>query len=239
MKRIHLIDRLRGIAILLMIVYHFIFDLWFLGFLGSESTVLEEPVTIVIQRSAQFLFLSLVGTSLFLFAKKNQSNSKIQTKFYRRVAILLLSSIAMSVGSYLFAPNAWIRFGVLHFITVSTILLWPIVNKPIIQVGLISTVLIATPFLAEISQTNKLLSMIGIAPANFATLDHFALFPWLALPLLGLFIANLFEKYNLWKYLQTKNQQNFLNKIGKKSLIIYLLHQPILIGLLQLIIIFF
>ncbi|MHC1596023.1 MAG: heparan-alpha-glucosaminide N-acetyltransferase domain-containing protein [Candidatus Syntropharchaeales archaeon] len=79
---------------------------------------------------------------------------------------------------------------------------------------------------------------LGFRPENFYTLDYFPVFPWFGMVLIGLFLGNVLypnytRMYDLWNNSHSSLVKLFC-AIGRRSLLIYLAHQPILIALLQI-----
>jgi uncharacterized membrane protein len=79
---------------------------------------------------------------------------------------------------------------------------------------------------------------LGVVPNQFSTLDYFPLLPWFGVVLLGVFIGNGVYKNNT-RVFQLKDYSHTivvrgLCFLGRYSLIIYLLHQLIIVGLLYL-----
>jgi len=115
-RRYPLIDGLRGVAIVLMMAYHFTFDLnWF-------KVVHFNFNTDIFWLSARgfivSMFLGLVGVSLYL-ASVHGLNKR---RYWRRIGILVACALGVSVASYLMFPKTMIFFGILHFIIIASLL---------------------------------------------------------------------------------------------------------------------
>ena len=78
---------------------------------------------------------------------------------------------------------------------------------------------------------NLLTAYLGFPNPGFFSTDYFPLFPWFFLFLTGHFLHRLLEEKDLNQRLFSRGQVPVLNWMGRHSLIIYLLHQPVLYGL--------
>ena len=224
-SRIIGLDVFRGWALLLMIIYHFSYDLSYFHIieinLNSSSFFLPFRYMII------SMFLLSVGISLSLVHRKSISWSKLK----KRILLLGLASLAVTVATYIVFPNSWIYFGILHFILLSSLLALPFLNYP--KVALLSAILIfigsATECLTIHPLFNFLQPILHLPPIH--TQDVIALFPWFGVVLIGTVITyyNLHQKIFTQKIFSTNTQLNKLLKfMGQHSLVIYLIHQPIL-----------
>lgn len=241
MARIFEIDFLKGIAVILMIVFHFFF---LSNFMNLSNFNIQSGILYYIAKIAQMLFITLVGINLYLskqnsIKKKKEDNKKL---FYKkqllRSVYLLISGIIISFITYkIFGPEIYIKFGILHFIAISIIVSLPIVNS----VGLILMALCFVYLLIfsktifyELCQSNRLSCFImGIKNIGYSSLDHFNFIDYYPYILLGLLIGNLFYS-NLKSifYIPKKIEKNiFIESVtfaGKYSYIFYLSHFVIL-----------
>ncbi|MFA6972669.1 MAG: heparan-alpha-glucosaminide N-acetyltransferase [Gallionella sp.] len=113
-QRYVVIDALRGFAIVLMIAYHFCFDLNYHGWIHQDFN--NASFWLVARAGIVSLFLLLVGISLVLNAQRTNS-----TSYWHRQAKLLAACIAVSLGSYMMFPQSFIFFGILHFILLASL----------------------------------------------------------------------------------------------------------------------
>lgn len=229
------IDALRGIAIILMVLFHFIYDLVFFDVLQID---VRSGLVLYIGRSAAILFVFLVGVSLTLSYSRNKlSGSQISFKKYlKRGFHIFLWGLVFTMGSWLLFPNEVIIFGILHFIGVAIILSYPLLEYrlPNLVGGLM--ILLLGKLVESFTVDFSWLVWLGFTPANFQTLDYFPLLPWFGVTMLGIFIGNsLYPDYQR-KYEIIDLSSNWLIYVleimGKKSLAIYIVHQPILVFLL-------
>ena len=227
MKRSRVIglDVFRGWALLFMIIYHFNYDLSYFHIteinLNNSNFFLPFRYTII------SMFLLSVGISLSLVHRKSISWRKLK----KRTLLLSLASLAVTVVTYLLFPNSWVYFGILHFILLSSLLALPFLKHP--KVALLSALLIfigsATESLTVHSLFNFLQPILHLPPMY--TEDLVPIFPWFGVVLLGTVIAyyRLHEIIFTKKIFSSNTPLNRLLKfIGQHSLLIYLIHQPIL-----------
>lgn len=232
-KRLWEIDALRGAALVLMVVFHFMFDLNYLGI--AQIAVYEMP-WLLLQRITISLFVLILGASLLLKSEKLKAENKnINVEFAKRAALLFVIAAGISLATWLYAPQQFIAFGIIHFIALSTILAIPFLRFYKLN-ALLGTLLLCASFFVSIPQINTpLLLWLGFAFPGFQSLDYVPLFPWFGLVLLGIYFAKLF--YSEIKISIEKPQNtvtNWLAIAGRNSLLIYLVHQPILIAVLKI-----
>ena len=233
-NRFYELDLLRGIAIILMIFYHALYDLfYFAGF----SVNLWSGVFWFLGRISAFIFIFLVGVCMTISysrAKKNVSNWKLFLKYFKRGAKIFSLGLLITLITYPFLPTGTIYFGILHFIGVSVVLSYFFLEFKRLNVILGLLVIAIGYYLKNLTFKFSSLIFLGFAPENFYTLDYFPLFPWFGVVFLGIFFGNVFysggiRRFNIRDYSLKLKPLLFL---GKNSLIIYFLHQPILIGLI-------
>ncbi len=230
-QRIWEIDFLRGVAIILVVGYHLLFDLGeFVGikrFLGW-STDLSSVAWIIAQHFFAGLFVLLSGTSCTL----TRSN-------VRRGLRLLAVSFAVTAVTYIFDPTSAIYFGILQCLAVSMLLYGAAFEKagPVACAAWGTLVLGLTAFLPTLRKIPALrtdwLLPFGLSSPSFSSFDYFPLLPWLGIFLIGVSLGKSVyaSKRSLlpWRLPPT-----FVNWAGRHSLIIYIAHQPIIMGVLYI-----
>jgi len=216
-NRDHSLDLTRGVAILMMIVFHLIYDLNEFGF--TDIPLTGYWLTTFWRYLIVFLFLSSVGISLVL-AYGQKFNI---VKFSKRMALLGLAALVVSLGTYLMFPNAWVYFGILHLIWASCLIAVPFVRAPNTSL-LIGVVILGLGYfnLPDLSFLRVLFS--NNLPS--ASVDFYPLFPWLSLVFVGIYLG-----HNPWHKRIITFRSPFIQYLGQHSLLIYLLHQVLLFGL--------
>ncbi len=232
MNRLSGLDTLRGVAIVLMITFHISYDLRHFGYINIEITrdIFWVSFRIVIVS----IFLFIVGVSLAL-AYRGGINWR---KLIKRLILLLLSSIFVSLATYIIFPTAWVYFGIIHAIFTFTILSLPFINR-----GYAPLILAVVIFISYYFFTFNMHALFNIiAPIlnlpKYHTVDLVSIIPWFSTVLIGVFVVNLkLENYLFNRELLTNNSiiNRYLKILGTNSLIIYLIHQPILYLIFNLI----
>jgi uncharacterized membrane protein len=230
-SRIVALDVLRGLALFGMFAYHGTFDLAFFGLIAPTIPFLW-PMRIYAHTVA-CLFLALVGVSMALaYDGRFDLN-----KFARRVALLVCACALVSVGTYVFAPQEWIFFGVLHCIAASTLLCAAVLPwRP--RVGFVLGVaLIAAPWLFAAAGIDVPWPMwLGLSAEEPVTLDWRPLLPWSGVAVLAMSGARSEVGKPRLRSLASLDASSpparGLAFFGRHSLAIYLVHQPIFFGAL-------
>ncbi|MCD6227505.1 DUF1624 domain-containing protein [Candidatus Micrarchaeota archaeon] len=231
------IDFLRGIAIILMIIYHFLFDL---NLFEGWSIDTQNGLFLLLGRTSAALFLVLVGISLTLSWSKGEKEKRNNTRhFILRGIKLFLLGLLITIFTWLLLQKEFIIFGVLHFIGVSIILSIPFLKlsaKTNMAIGLM--IIIIGLWLSKMTFPFNHLLWLGFVPQGFNTLDYFPTFPWFGIVLFGVSIGRWTYKgyFRKFKFIKKPNNLiiNMLCYAGKNSLLIYFIHQPILISITYL-----
>ncbi|MDO9181444.1 MAG: heparan-alpha-glucosaminide N-acetyltransferase [Bacteriovorax sp.] len=215
-SRSTLIDAIRGFTIILMIIFHFSFDLNNFGFLKTD--IIHSPFWYAFPRLIVFLFLFAVGMSLTL-----AHHDKIHWKaFWKRFLKICSFALLISVVTYILFPENWIYFGTLHAIALISLMSLPFLKKP--KLALVIALLLFIPSVFF----DKNIPWISLAHGSW---DYISPFPWFGASLLGIFAAHKgLHLINVPHNHLTRS----LNFLGKHSFFIYLTHQPILFGAVYL-----
>lgn len=229
-RRLPLFDVLRGVAIVAMIAYHFAFDLNFFGVFEADF-YLDERL-IAIRNAIVTVFLLLVGISLTLAFR----NGVQWRRYATRLVMLGLSALVVSIGSALLFPQSWIFFGVLHFIFAASVLAlafkrWYRLN---LLFGIVS-IIVGLSFSHPAFDSSSL-NWIGLTTAKPVTEDYVPLLPWFGVVMIGMFLGRLGLRRIDFAILAERQPVTRLSHglawSGRHSLAIYLLHQPVLLGLI-------
>jgi len=211
------LDLMRGIAIIMMIVFHLIYDLNTFGY--TNIPLSNFWLTSYWRYLIVFLFLNAVGISLVIAYGKNFSLNK----FIKRLALLGLAALSVSLGTYILFPDAWVYFGILHLIWTATLIAIIFVQFPKTSLFVAALIFILGYLnLPDLSFFRFLLS--DYLPLS--SVDFYPLFPWIAFVFTGIYLGHnpIYKKVFFMKV-------PFLQLVGQHSLIIYLLHQVILFSL--------
>jgi uncharacterized membrane protein len=231
--RLPLVDALRGFAVAQMIVYHFIYDLNYFGWLDLGMTRNQPWVgwrTAIVSQ-----FLLLVGASLMLRLARRPG----WRDFWLRWAQVAGAAALVSLGSWLMFGPRWIYFGILHFIAAALLIgraLAPLRERNLL---LAAAALAAWLLFGDAAFNATPANIIGFITVKPRTEDYVPLFPWIAVTLAGIGLGSLWQRrgFALARALQPLNARppRLLLLFGTWALTVYLVHQPILIGLLWLV----
>lgn len=222
------VDALRGVAICLMVVYHFCFDLRYYRVIAADFE--RDPFWLGFRALIVTSFLSLVGVSLVL-AERAGIAAAIR---WRRIGVIALCALAVSIGSYLMFPRSFIYFGILHCIAVASVLAWPLVRLPRIAVALGIAVIVAGLSLQAAAFDSRALSWLGFTTMKPRTEDYVPLAPWAGIVLIGIGIGHGLAATGFRALRPLTALPKWLPWLGRHSLVIYMVHQPLLLGLLWL-----
>ena len=233
MERFWEIDFTRGIALVMMLVSNFVTDLQFFANYAAFSLFWWW-----LARITAFIFVFLVGISLNIsYNKAKKEGTANFSKFLKRGLFIFGLGLLITVVTYFTIPQAYIRFGVLHLIGLSIILAYPFMKlKRGVSLWLGLAFIVLGSVLSAITLNTGAFLLIGLTPSGFVSVDYFPLLPWFGVVLCGLYFGKLWyakgeRKFNLKHELSKKNPICFL---GRNTLWIYLIHQPIFIAILYL-----
>ncbi len=227
--RIEAIDVARGVALVAMGVYHFVWDLSFYNFV-PPSTV-YEPGFQYFGHIIAMSFLALVGVSLALAV---QGGFNLRSYLWR-TALVAIAAALVSIGTKIFMPDAFVAFGILHCIVVASLLSLAFLNAPLIVTFGCGIVIILVPLAFKSPAFDALNWFLGIGAIEPRTLDWRPFFPWVGFTLFGLGFAQFVlsrgipDKVSRWR--ASSAFTRFLTFSGRNSLAVYLIHQPILLGM--------
>ncbi len=234
--RIELIDALRGVAVFLMVFHHFFYDLcWLLGdwtaeVFGSRWVLFSNPV---------FDFLHYIFAGLFIFLAG--LSCRLSRSNLRRGTICFAIAMAMTFVTSLPLIDSPIRFGVLHLLGLSMMIYGLAADKNVprfLRLGIYLALFAASIWLTSSVSTEEIakwLFPLGWTYPGFYSADYFPLFPWLFVFLVGSWAGYYVADKKLPARFYDRKGVPFFSWLGKKALIIYIIHQPILYGLVMLI----
>ncbi|HEY6135917.1 MAG TPA: heparan-alpha-glucosaminide N-acetyltransferase [Rubrivivax sp.] len=227
-ERFDRIDALRGAAIVWMAVFHFCFDLNHFGFWSPKQAFYTDPFW-TLQRTAilsTFLFCAGLGQAVALEAGQSWP------RFWKRWAQVAACAVLVSIGSAFMFPKSWISFGVLHGIAVMLIVcrLAAPVGRGLWLVGLLA--LLLPWFYRDPAFNVPALSWTGLVTRKPITEDWVPLLPWIGAMLWGLAAGQgLLRRRRAVIAGALPSSLQPLAALGRWSLSFYILHQPVLIGL--------
>lgn len=224
------IDAARGFAIVLMVIFHFTYDLNHFNYVEVDFN--HDPFWLNFRTLIVTLFLGLVGISFQLATGKGVN----LRRYCSRLMVLVAAAVAVTLGSYLVFPDKVILFGILHFIAVASVV--ALLFRRFYGINLLLGVgLIVFGVQFQHAWFNSLAwHWVGLTSQGPSTVDYVPLLPWFGVVLIGMFLGSLIERQRLLE--KVSQQSNGLTRSlalgGRHSLMIYLLHQPLLFGGLYL-----
>ncbi|MCL5780765.1 MAG: DUF1624 domain-containing protein [Firmicutes bacterium] len=219
--RIWELDFLRGIAILMMVVFHILYDL---NTFYQVPIPYEQGPVYYIGKTAASLFIIVAGISCSLSRNNVKRGAKL---FALGLVITLVTSLTV--------PGSNIFFGILHFLG-TAILLYPLFKhlKPGLLLTLGTGIILTGFYFKRVAMPNHLLAPLGLMGPDFYSADYYPLVPWLGLFLYGVVLGKMIYREKNSLFASFPFRQNPLNTLGRHSLAIYLLHQPVILLLLSL-----
>jgi uncharacterized membrane protein len=238
------IDVARGVAILMMILFHTLFDL-------SFFQVYPVNVSTGFWRYFAFatasLFLFIVGISLTISHAREEGRlagdakrrSRIAIKYLKRGTWIFACGLLVTLATWLYLGEGFVVFGILHLIGVS-IMLAPL----FFRFGRANVVLGAFVIAAGISLIAAgangpiFLVWLGISPVSFNSVDYTPLLPWFGVVLAGMGIGEYLYPDGIRSFSRSGIPPTVsapLALLGRHSLAIYLVHQPVILLILQVV----
>lgn len=210
------IDLLRAVAIVLMVLFHLVYDLK--EFAGVNIDY-QSPLWFFIGKASALLFIFISGLS------SGFSRSPI-----RRGLKVLFYGMGITVVTYLFMKDEYVRFGILHFLGVTMILspllvrlsswtLWGLAG---------SSAVLGFWFKEQVLKTSLLLPF-GLMYDGFGSMDYYPLFPYLAMTVLGILAYRHFYAQRTEPLFALRKNSELIRWLSRNSLGIYLFHQPLLL----------
>lgn len=219
-RRIWEIDFFRGIALLLMIYFHVIFDMKeIFDYHVSYST----GINYYTGKTSAILFIFLSGIS----SSMSRSNVKRGLK-------VLAVAMVITIATHLYGNGLGIKFGILHFLGTCMILapLFQRVDKYLlIFLGGIF-IWVGNSF-AGVTLSHDYLMVFGLTSTSFISSDYYPLLPWMGVFLFGMAAAQILyrERRSLFPFVIPKNP---ISWAGRHTLIFYVIHQPVIMAVLTL-----
>ena len=255
-ERFYLIDNLRGIMILGVVLFHFFFDLYFVGLPIGEKIITSD----------WFNIIAVTGRTLFVFiagicSRLSHNNLKRALIVIGGAAFIQLVTFLIDIVMFDDVGVLYIYFGILHLLG-TCMLIYGLFEKLFNKIKINSTknhmpsviiaVLLFTLFVGAFNFENNTLfgihintyenglygtyigSILGFSGYELHSADYFPIIPWAFAFFSGAFIGVFFKEDRVPAVFH-KNFCPLLSVIGSKTLYIYILHQPLVYGIAILI----
>lgn len=199
------IDLLRTLAVLLMIIFHTAYDL---STFYNWDIHLAGPVWQTLRIITASLFLIISGVSM-----------QFSRTPFRRALKLLSCAVLITIVTYLYDPSTYIYFGILHCIGFGMLVLIPLQKYKKITIPL-----------------GIGIAMIPAMAPPHPTLDFYPPIPWIGLMFVGYGVGHYIYKRKQWELkIENCTLLTYFTFPGRHALLIYLVHQPIILVVLHMI----
>ena len=237
-KRYAVLDNLRGLILLSMIAYHTVWDL--VHIFGNDWKWYASDIAFLWQQSICWGFILLSG---FCFSLGRHKLKRGLTVFLAGALVTLVTCVVM--------PQNRVVFGVLTLLGSAMLLMIPLEKilakcNPVMGLAVAAGLFVITrnvndgalgfgPWnICELPRewyANLFTAYLGFLPRGFFSTDYFSLFPWIFLFITGYFLYRILEKYRFLERCKS-TKTGVLGWIGRLSLPIYMIHQPVIYGIL-------
>ncbi len=230
------IDALRGTAVVMMVIFHTVFAL---NFFGAWDVDVIHGFWRYFALATAALFIGIAGVSLSVSSARalpRLGPGGVARKNLLRGAGIFLVGVGITVVTWALVPAEYVLFGVLQCIGLSIALSPAFLGLGRWNVLLGLVIVLLSPLVGTI-QGPLVLAWLGIHPADFASLDYVPLIPWLGIFLIGT---------GLGSHLYPGGARGFpardagrpglgpVTLVGRHSLVIYLVHVPLILLVLSL-----
>jgi uncharacterized membrane protein len=228
--RILALDLARTAAVIGMVVYHFTYDLDLFGYI--PPTTATSGGWAIFARLVAGSFLFLAGVSLFLA----HGDGIRGRAFLRRAAMLAAGALLISAATWFNAPEVYVFFGILHSILAASSIGLAFLRLPaVLMLGIAGLILLGRDYLSADLFNAPWLLWLGLSTEPVHSVDYEPIFPWFAPFLAGLALTRIVVRMGWLEILRAVHPPGLLARLlafpGRHSLVIYLAHQPLLIGL--------
>jgi uncharacterized membrane protein len=265
MNRLLEIDFIKGIAVILMMIFHVFYLPKYMGLDISSDTLFLKCIA----RISQFIFITLVGVNMIISHQnyslkedkklkednKSTEDKKLKNHYSElynknntfkqiiRAGYIFLAGMCITLITYLLFDDWYVKFGILHFIGFSILILFKFVDNNKVLIPL--NILILSLWGFKNMNNNfkmyeyfewvpkKLAFITGLYNIDYKAMDHFPLIPWLSVLINGILIGKILYKDTNRKFKSLQNINDtvednrvlrYIGYLGQYSFRIYLIH---------------
>ena len=231
--RISFLDVSRGGLVLAMVIYHFFWDLGYFRIIDLKYMTQGVPLFLAQCIGAGFIIISGISFKLASLS------DNFRIKFLKRIGVLISVCFLITSITFFLNKTSFIFFGILHFLVACSLLgllLLKVKNNNFLFILFFCSLVVGT---SEITfDLPSQLSWLGLNSEIPITNDFYPLFPWVSFYFFGLWVSKPLKKYLMHR---NRSYENYYPKfviiysglqfLGRNSLTIYILHQPIFFSL--------
>jgi uncharacterized membrane protein len=222
--RIVALDAARGAAIVAMVAFHLIWDLGNFGYIDRDFPY--SAGVKLFGHAIAIAFLFIVGVSLVLARARGAGWGAFRRRFF----MIAGAAGLVSLGTYIAFPQAFVFFGILHCIALSSLLAAPLLALRWPAALFAAVVASLAPLVFSHPLFNPIwLSWIGLSTIEPLTNDYQPLLPWSGAVFAGVATAKVWRAQNMAP-IGAGFRAGVMSWLGRRSLALYLLHQPVLFG---------
>ncbi|HDZ75121.1 MAG TPA: DUF1624 domain-containing protein [Aurantimonas coralicida] len=220
----------RAVALFAMAIYHFAWDLEFFNYV--ERGLTGSGGWKIFARTIASSFLFLVGVSLVLA----HGRAIRWRPFLIRLAQVVAGAVAITVVTFFVTPNSFVFFGILQLIAVASLLGLLFIRLPWLVTAFAAIATVALPFVISHPVFDpKWFAWIGFYQIPPFSNDFIPIFPFFGAVLAGIAAARFALAHSVFDRMRSWNPALRpmwrLGVLGRHALLFYLLHQPILFGM--------
>jgi uncharacterized membrane protein len=220
--RLAWLDAARGLAVVAMVAFHVVWDLANFGYIDPGAPY--SPAMKLAGHAIASSFLFIAGVGLVLA----HARAADWRPFLRRIGLVAGAAMLVTIGTYLAFPDAFVFFGILHLIAAASLLSAPLLLLPWPAAAIAALAAFAAPmFIASTAFDAPWLSWIGLSTFEPRTNDYQPLLPWSGVVFLGVAAGKVLGA----RARRVAVGSPKLEWLGRHSLALYLVHQPVLFGL--------
>jgi len=231
-RRIAELDVLRGVAVLMMLVSNFLFDLFFFAAVISG----DSPFVVWLARMTAGLFLLVSGMTLYV-RHPGGGAAAARHVFCRSLRLFGLGMV-VTAATRLAVGDGFVVFGILHLIALGSLVCYPLLGRPRLCLVTGALIVAAAPLARGLSADSPWFLWLGIQYPGFYSVDYTPVVPWLGPMLIGVFAGAALFPGGVRRFAESPLLRSpagrCLAAVGRRSLVIYFLHQPVFLAGLML-----
>ncbi len=226
-RRVALVDLLRGVAILMMVVFHL---QWDMSYFGVDWKGPFDGFWELFRHATAGLFILLVGVSLVLSRSRGSTSAAFSRRCLLRGLRIFGLGMVITLGSLLFRRESFVFFGILHFIGLAVVIAAPLTRYTWLNLGLGLLAILLGVVMKDVRVGTPLLVWLGLGhPVR--TLDLYPVFPWIGVVLVGLFLGQMLRRSGrVGMGSPAVKAAAPLLLLGRHALLVYFVHLPVVFG---------